>query len=913
LCGLSTVLRRLKMPDWRAEIEKRLSDLKLEPVREAEITEELCLHLEDRYRELLSGGTGQADAQQIALEELCEGNMLVDDLRCVEHRAERDRGVAAGSGSNRILLDYGVAPTARTRLRIPFGKWLSDVRYAWRSLSVRRGSSLATVLVFALGVGLASAMFALTDPYILRPLPFEDSGRLVVISLKIGSEERDAKIPTIEDWRSRTNLFKGVAAFGQPISMRLRLSDGAVNVSVVRVTEDFFDVLGTPAPHSGAWRVTTDASVLPVILTPAGQRALAGPHKDNGVLLSDTGGTGLRIEGILREELVDSMFAVFHGQIHGVTPYRPAGVVERWWSADGSSWGTRRHSVLARLQPGVSLKNVEKALELALPSGRRAGVSVDRLSDRLIGKLRPLAYGAFGAGILILLVCAGNVANLFIARSAYRAREFATREALGANRADIGRLWLTELTLTAALGVIGGIAIAWVALAFAGQVIPAEYAKLGAPALSLRVFVFAAFSGVLVVVAGLFPAALVGRLVPRALMGQGASVAGSRLKFLRLIFGAIQASLAMVLAVGSAMLVQSYINLQRQDTGYDAGTIVVRTSYPEPQGPMLDGIVQSSVQRLRAIPGVQAVSATTHAVGEGESGGAVLVNGRPIFASLTYVMPGFFDVAGMSMRQGRPLEDRDRGWRAVVVNQSFAKNAWPSGSVLGQVLTRDRHHAEVVGVVGDVLDSSLVRAPKPTVYILQTDSSFSASPSPLGWDWKIIYALRGSGSPERCGESIRRVLAGVNGDAVIQAPTTIGASLADSVRPCSFATIVLVLFCVAGGAVTIAGLAGIVTFVIARRTKEMAIRMALGAERRHIKWLVIREATSAAMIGGTTGMLAGRWLSKWLESLVYGLAAGNWATTLIAAALMLAVMIAAALLPARRVVHLQPTEALRAE
>lgn len=902
------------MPDWKAEIEKRLLDLKLEPVREAEIAEELCQHLEDRYRELLAGGTGEADAQRIALEELCEGNTLVDDLRCVERGVERERGVAAGSGGNRILLDYGLAPAARTGLRIPLGKWLSDVRFAWRSLSLRRGSSLATVLVFALGVGLASAMFALTDPYILRPLPFEDPGRLVVVDLKVKSEDRDARIPTIEDWRARTNLFKGVAAFRSQPSMRLRLPDGAVNFSVASVTEDFFDVLGTPAPHSGAWRATTDASVLPVILTPAGQRALAGQPKANGVLLPDTGGTGLRVEGILQEKMVDTVFAAFAGSIHGVTPYRPSAVIERWWSADGSSSSTQRHNVLARLHPGVSLKDVERALELPLPSGRRAAVSVERLSDRLVGKkLRPLAYGALGAGILILLVCAGNVANLFIARSAYRAREFATREALGANRADIGRLWLIELALTAALGVIGGVAIAGVALACAAQVIPAEYARFGAPALTWRVVLFAALSGAVVVVAGIIPAALVGRVVPRALMGHGASAAGSRLKFLRLTFGAIQASLAMVLAVGSAMLVQSYLNLQQQDTGYDADTVVVRTSYPAPQGPMLDDIVQSSVHRLRAIPGVQAASATTHAVGEGESGGAVMVDGNDISASLTYVMPGFFDVAGMSLRQGRPLEDRDRGWRAVVVNQSFARTAWPGASALGQALTRDRHHPEVVGVVDDVFDASLAMAPKPTVYILQTDSFWSAGRNPFGFDWRMIYVLRASGSPERYGELIRRALADVNRDAVIQAPTTIGASLADSVRARTFATLVLALFCIAGGAVTIAGLAGIVTFVIARRTREMAIRMALGAERRHIRRLVIREAASAAILGGAAGMLAGRWLSKWLESLVYGLVAGNWTTALIAGALMLAVMLAAALLPARRAVRLQPTEALRVE
>jgi predicted lysophospholipase L1 biosynthesis ABC-type transport system permease subunit len=271
----------------------------------------------------------------------------------------------------------------------------------------------------------------------------------------------------------------------------------------------------------------------------------------------------------------------------------------------------------------VTPGQVEQALTQKLPSGRMITVTVERLSDRVVGKMRPLAYGAFGAGLLVLLVCAGNMANLFLARTSYRAREFATREALGANRADIGRLWLTELALTAALSVAGGIAIAWVVLAIVAGVIPVEYARLGAPAVTSRVAAFAVFCGAIVVVAGLIPAAFLGRLIPRALMGQSVSAAGRRLRFLRPAFGALQAALAMVLAIGAAMLIQSYINLQRQDTGYDPDTIVLRASYPAAHGPALEDAIQESIRRLRAIPGIQSVSATTKAVGEGQMGGAV--------------------------------------------------------------------------------------------------------------------------------------------------------------------------------------------------------------------------------------------------------------------------------------------------
>jgi ABC-type antimicrobial peptide transport system permease subunit len=177
----------------------------------------------------------------------------------------------------------------------------------------------------------------------------------------------------------------------------------------------------------------------------------------------------------------------------------------------------------------------------------------------------------------------------------------------------------------------------------------------------------------------------------------------------------------------------------------------------------------------------------------------------------------------------------------------------------------------------------------------------------------VVFVMRAVGTPAAYRDSVRRAMVDISPDAVVEDVTTIGDRLASSVRDRTFATLVLALFFIAGGAVTIAGLVGIVSFVVARRTREMAIRLAIGADRFHIRRLVVREAVSAAIVGGAVGMLAGRWLSKFLEGFVFGIAAGNWTTVLSAGALMLVLMISAALVSARRAMRLQPTEALRVE
>jgi putative ABC transport system permease protein len=262
------------------------------------------------------------------------------------------------------------------------------------------------------------------------------------------------------------------------------------------------------------------------------------------------------------------------------------------------------------------------------------------------------------------------------------------------------------------------------------------------------------------------------------------------------------------------------------------------------------------------------------------------------------VSSNFFDVAGRTIVEGRAVEDADPN--GVVINQSLARESWPTESPIGHSVG---HGWTVVGVVEDAYEGRYDERPEPTVYVHHRWLSGGG----------LTYLVRGTISPEDYATGARRALFEVSPDAAVVDVGTLGDKLAFSIRDRTFAALVFVLFGVAAGAVTIGGLVGIVAFIVARRTREIAIRIAIGARPRHVRRLVVRQTLVAAVLGLVPGLLAGRWASAGLESLLYGIEAGSWTTPLAAAGLLLAIMTLAALVPSRRATRLQPVQALRVE
>jgi hypothetical protein len=411
--------------------------------------------------------------------------------------------------------------------------------------------------------------------------------------------------------------------------------------------------------------------------------------------------------------------------------------------------------------------------------------------------------------------------------------------------------------------------------------------------------------GAIVMAAGVLPAAAAGRLAPASAPTHAPASEPRGVRLLRFGLAAGQSAVTMILIAGAALLGRSFLNLVGQDTGFAGDAVVLSVSYPpahtrEP----LQQDIDATVDRLRRIPGVTAAAAATGAmVDESMAGTFGSVGGRGQLFHMKTVTPAYFEAVGSPLLAGRPLAEDDRPFREVVVNARAAA-LWPDGSAVGRVVARGSSGATVVGVVADTFDRALDVPPEPTLFtVLQAPTSGS----------RINFVVRATHSLDAVRGPAERAITEVNRDAIVTDVSAVGDRLADSIRDRSFATLVFALFAVAGIGVCTSGLIGLVSFVVARRTREIAIRTALGAQGRHVRRLVLRQALTAALAGALAGLLAGWWLSRWLETLLYGIDAGDLPTLAAGALAMLVIVGVASWLPARRALRLSPTIALRTE
>jgi hypothetical protein len=381
----------------------------------------------------------------------------------------------------------------------------------------------------------------------------------------------------------------------------------------------------------------------------------------------------------------------------------------------------------------------------------------------------------------------------------------------------------------------------------------------------------------------------------------------------RFLLTAGQTMVAVVLLVGATMLVRSYANLWLQHTGYSPDARLVDVSYPSSRGQaQFVDTMAATMDALRRVPGIASVAA---GVGVGPlldrfgGGGGPTIRAGALGALMApaQISADYFQVVGTPMLAGRSIGALDRGWDAVVVNRSFAQRAWPDLSVhevVGQPITRNGQPGRVVGIVGDMYTRALDVPPGPRLY-----QPIDAPTGPR----RLSFAVRlveGASVPET---AIRRAVTAVDADAVVEQVDSAYGRLADSVRDRTFAALVLGLFAIAGVGVTAAGIFAVVAFVAARRTREIAIRVALGARSADVQRLVVRDAVLATAAGGAVGLTASRWLGRAIESQLYGVTAEDWTTPLLAIAVLVGVTALAAWWPAKRALAVPPTAALRVE
>jgi predicted permease len=782
-----------------------------------------------------------------------------------------------------------------------------------RLLPRQKGPLLGGVVVMAVGVGLAAMVFALADAYVWRPLPYADPDRLVSIDfgpvLPANPGQRkmvtQADLPSLASWRARRDLFDDLAAFEDRDWSRVQLSGRILPVRTVAVSANLFHVLGlTPR-----W---ADLDAAAAWVSPRLATTLSGGELQPGRSAPILPQGAMRVEGILpRDFLLPQADRTLPPDALVIRPDGPV------MTKDGAS--TSFPHIVARLRPGVTPNVVSAALGATMPE---EDVQVVPLRTALTMRVRGLATGALLASGLIVLVCWMNVFNMALTRGLYRAPELATRTALGATPARLVRLLLTEGLQVAVFGSAAAAVVTTLALAAVVRIMPPRFATLGVPAMTARVAAALALAGAVAGVSWSLASLLAWRFGSARQTRLAVGRDGRVIRILRFGIVAGQLGAATVFLAGAILLGRSYLNLLGVEVGMDTSTETLTVAHDSGLSlAQWRDTVERTVQGLRAVPGVQAVGASlfgfleTHSAQE-----VVLLDGRmqayrPVDdadegmrrrgiapVDRTTVAGDYFDAMGLTFVAGGPPGAGDSS--AVVVNQALARQLFGDQLPMGEVLSLvGGRTVTIVGVVRDVPARGITVQPRRAVY------EFGSS------NWRrgtVTYVVR-VGDSSQSGAAWRTVVPRVDRLAVVLDSGSVGDRIDRSIQDRTFATLVVGLFALATVVVTTLGLAGIVAYTVVRRTHDIAIRLAIGATRRRVIALVVRDALTAGVCGVVGGIIASIWLSSGLESLLFGVRPSEPALLLLTGISLLAIALGAALLPAMRAARIEPAAVLRIE
>jgi len=833
--------------------------------------------------------------------------------------AERARELSGPLARGRILLAAltDVIPNA---VAAHWDVLCQDVSYAVRSLLRTPGFALTAVLVVALGVGANTAVFSLADLVFVRRLPYADADRLVKIWQGSDSGTSEASPANYRDWKAATSSFAGMGAYWRRAANLVGAAEPR-RVETVRVTPELLPLLGV-APVIGRTFTAEEARTGQlVVLSHALWTSQFGG--DRGVI-----GTSVRLDNVLH-------------RVVGVMPPTfqfPSRSVEAWTSLvlrddDFTDRTDTYLEVVARLRPGVSMERARR--ELALVSARlerqypkeNKGIRAVLLGlrDELSERSRLLVLALCGATLCILLLACANLASLFLARGAHRARELAVRSALGAGRERLARQLVTETVGISVIGGLVGLAAAAAGAPLLARLVPTTLPVAERPSLDLRVLLLAAAFVLLTGLAfGLAPALHAGRSRALDALRNGTRAAGGRTQRLRAALVIVEVAASVVLLVLSGLLIRAVWRIESVDPGFVANDVLtLQTALPLPKYDATSRRAQlydRVLTEVRALPGVRDAAYVT-GLPMAMRGGIwpVTVPGEDAPAgdepevSLRYVTPRYFATLGIPLRRGRDVAVTDRRQQPfiAVVSESFVKQHWPHDDPLGKRFTVATKERTVVGVVGDVRVRGLERPSEPQVYLpyQQVDDG-----SIIGYVPKDLAVRTAAGlSPESLLPRIREIVKAADPEQPVSNVRALSEIVADETAP--RLTQLRLLGALAAIALLIAGLGvhGLLTFAVSKRTQELGVRRALGAQDGSIVLLVLREGLLLALSGIAIGMAVAYAAARAMGALLFGVRPADPLTLAVAALLCLATAVMGCLRPALRAARVDPLSALRAD
>jgi putative ABC transport system permease protein len=797
---------------------------------------------------------------------------------------------------------------------------LQDIRYALRSLRRAPAFSLAAVLTLALGIGATTAIFSVVETVALRPMPYPDADRIVYVWETRDGNRMSATAPDFADFRSGATTLSELAA-RTSASYTLTASGEPERLTGARITPAYFDVLGLRTVAGRTFRPEEDADNAPrvaVLGFGLWQRRFGGDTTIVGrtVVLN---GIAHVVVGVLQS----------HVRIRDDV-YTPL----RLTAEERASTGAHAYVMLGRLRNGVAtdaarqeLVAIASRLETVRPhSNKSVTVDVVPIRQQIVGTGSNQVLMLLGAAGFVLLIACANVANLLLVRASARQREMSVRTALGASASRVVRQMLTESVLLAAIGGALGTAVAYVSLSSIVAVLPPTIPRLAEVTINGTVLWFAAAATLLVGVAfGLAPA--IGASRHLAALGESGTrgTAGVQRRRMGAVLIASEVAMATVLLIGAGLMMRSLWALNGVDTGVATGnTLAARVSLPPAryaEAPRIVATYEELLRTLGTAPGTDAVAVANNLPlsGQGFTISFTVAGRAPVAPDQTpttlhqIVSPGYFDVLGVRVLRGRGLNDTDRATsaRVAVINETMARRHWPDANPIGARVTLDDgvdEPMEIVGVVSDVRQYGPARAAVSELY-----APIAQAP-PIVWRWvsgTMSVLVRGRGSAAELGAQVNRAVWSIDRDLAVFGVTTLDDVLGNSTAPSRLLMYLLAAF--AGLAVLLAavGIYGVIAFTVAQRTRELGIRVALGATASTVRGLVVRHGMVVTATGIGIGMAASFLLTRSLAASLFGVGPTD-ALTLVSVALLLsAVAAAACVIPARRAARVDPMVALR--
>jgi putative ABC transport system permease protein len=796
---------------------------------------------------------------------------------------------------------------------------IKDLRYGVRSFLKRPGFLVIAISTLALGIGATTAMFTVVNSILLRPLQFPKSERIVLfygINPRFGTTRGNMSVPDVADWQKQSQSFEQIAAY---ITGGIFLSTGdeTERVRAASVSLDFFPLFKTN-PISGRtfqpqdMQEGSDAVMISYALW---QRRFGGTADvvNRKITLN---GKPATIIGIMPAGFT------YPGdcEIWAPFPLNPA----------TEARDNRYVSVVTRLKPGVPLSQAQAEIDTInqrlaqnyVDTNTNWGVRLIELRESLVGELRTSLLILLGAVAFVLLIACANVANLLLARAAYRQKEIALRTALGASRWRVVRQLLTESVMLSTVSGVVGLALSLWLIKLLIAIVPQTTPRLNEIRIDLRVFGFTL--GVTVIAGllfGLFPALQTSRPNLNETLkdsGQRGSETSGRNSVGGLLIVS-EIALSFVLLAGAGLLIKSFLHLRETDPGFNPENVLtMRLTLPPgkyKQGEPRAQIYKQLIDSVKATPGVQSAAAILSLPLGGDQfnlGRGVIREGRPMTgeeqttAQWLSITPDYFQTLQIPLKAGRTFTDQDtlQSTKVAIINETMARQLWPGENPIGRRFTvwRDeKFPREVVGVVGDT-KASLDEAAEHQMYV-----PYAQDPN---WS-SLSLVVRTAGEPTALTGSVREAIRAVDKAVPNYNLKTLNDVVSASAAPRRVPMLLLSAFAGVAMLLAMLGIYGVTSYYVTQRTHEIGVRMALGAQITDVLKLVLSRAMLLAVIGIGIGVAGAVAVTRYMTTLLFGVKPIDTITFVAVAVVLAVVVLVACLVPARRAAKIDPLEALR--